>query len=177
MSNEDIAAEIRELQDRLMEQGLLDDQFTQLQQLQDDSNPQFVQEVIGLFFDDSTEKLEKLDEILAVDDADFKTVDGVVHQLKGCSASIGAPKVAHACIAFRKFCEEKDVKGCREKLKEVKEEYALVKKNLTKLLELEAKLLNSEEKSEGTGDDAGEDAGEDAGDDDGDEDGGDDPKK
>lgn len=43
-------------------QGILDDQFTQLQQLQDESNPEFVGEVIGLFFEDSVKLLSDLEQ-------------------------------------------------------------------------------------------------------------------
>jgi histidine-containing phosphotransfer protein len=42
----------------------LDEQFTQLQQLQDESNPQFVSEVVSLFFEDSGRLLEELTESL-----------------------------------------------------------------------------------------------------------------
>lgn len=44
----------------LGEKGFLDDQFAQLQQLQDESNPDFVFEVVTLFFDDSEKLLNDL---------------------------------------------------------------------------------------------------------------------
>ena len=40
--------------------GFLDDQFNQLQQLQDESNPDFVVEVVSLFFEDSDRLLNEL---------------------------------------------------------------------------------------------------------------------
>lgn len=42
------------------EKGFLDDQFNQLQQLQDESNPDFVVEVVSLFFEDSERLLNEL---------------------------------------------------------------------------------------------------------------------
>ncbi|RWW57860.1 hypothetical protein BHE74_00035356, partial [Ensete ventricosum] len=70
----------------VMEKGFLDGQYAQLRQLQDESNPEFVTEVIALFFQES-EKLQ--DELSRTEDeeaVDFKKVDAHVHQLKGSSA-------------------------------------------------------------------------------------------
>lgn len=44
----------------MYEKGFLNDQFTQLQQLQDESNPDFVVEVVSLFFEDSERLLNEL---------------------------------------------------------------------------------------------------------------------
>lgn len=40
--------------------GFLDDQFKQLEQLQDETNPDFVVEVVTLFFDDAERLLNEL---------------------------------------------------------------------------------------------------------------------
>lgn len=42
------------------EKGFLDDQFSQLQKLQDESTPDFVIEVITMFFDDSENLLKNM---------------------------------------------------------------------------------------------------------------------
>lgn len=133
--------QLTELTDNMFAEGLLDDQFTQLQQLQDESNPEFVGEVIGLFFEDSEKLLEDLTLEVESDTIDFKKVDAHVHQFKGSSSSIGAQRVKGVCIEFRNFCEEKDSEGCRQALEQVKEEYLLVKAKLERMLTLEEKIL------------------------------------
>jgi len=47
-------------------QGFLDEQFTQLQQLQDESNPYFVKEVASLFFEESSKLLDTLLNIMYI---------------------------------------------------------------------------------------------------------------
>ena len=48
------------------EQGVIDEQFTQLKQLEDDSNPDFVKEVLEMYVSDSKDRLRKMDDILYV---------------------------------------------------------------------------------------------------------------
>ncbi|XP_058723857.1 histidine-containing phosphotransfer protein 1-like [Vicia villosa] len=122
-------------------EGFLDGQFLQLQQLQDENNPEFVFEVVSLFFDDSERILKDLSFALEQQSVDFRKVDAHVHQFKGSSASIGAQGVKNACIAFRNFCEEQNIDACRRCLQQVKQEYFVVKNKLETLLRLEQQIV------------------------------------
>lgn len=125
----------------LFREGFLDGQFVQLQLLRDDSNPDFVVEVVTLFFEDSERILNELSRTLDEQNVDFKKIDANVHQLKGSSSSIGAQRVRNACIAFRNFCEEQNVEACLRCLQQVKQEYLLVKTKLESLLRLEQQIV------------------------------------
>eukprot|EP00897_Mesotaenium_endlicherianum_P006136 jgi/Mesen1/5550/ME000280S04671 len=110
--------QLTELTDNMFAEGLLDDQFTQLQQLQDESNPEFVGEVIGLFFEDSEKLLEDL-----------------------TAEVIGAQRVKAVCIDFRNYCEDEDRAACLQALEQVKQEFNLVKNKLELMLSLEQQIL------------------------------------
>ncbi|XP_051128010.1 histidine-containing phosphotransfer protein 1-like isoform X2 [Andrographis paniculata] len=116
-------------------------EFGQLQLLQDESNPDFVVEVVSLFFEDSERLLNDLTTALDQQNVDFKKIDAHVHQLKGSSSSIGAQRVRNACTDFRSFCEVQNVEGCLKCLQNVKQEYLLVKAKLEALLRLEQQIL------------------------------------
>lgn len=47
-----------------MLQGYLDEQFIQLEELQDDDNPNFVEEIVTLFFNDSARLLQNIEQAL-----------------------------------------------------------------------------------------------------------------
>ncbi|CAN1196625.1 Histidine-containing phosphotransfer protein 1 [Linum perenne] len=125
----------------LFQEGILDDQFTQLQSLQDESNPDFVVEVVSLFFEDSERLINELAQSLEQTSIDFKKIDAHVHQLKGSSSSIGAQRVQKACVALRDHCEERNSEACRKCLQQVKIEYMLVKNKLETLFKIERQVL------------------------------------
>ncbi|KAI4372248.1 hypothetical protein MLD38_010502 [Melastoma candidum] len=124
----------------LFSEGFLDEQFTQLQQLQDETNPNFVVEVVSLFFQDSERLLNELAKSLSQQEIDFKKIDAYVHQLKGSSSSVGAHRVQRSCISFRDFCNAKNIEGCLECLQKVKQEYSLIKDKLETFFDLEQRL-------------------------------------
>eukprot|EP00250_Pteridium_aquilinum_P008894 c18287_g1_i1 orf=251-745(-) len=125
----------------LLHQGIVDDQFLQLYQLQDESNPDFVAEVVALYFEDSERLLEELTKTLSQEPVDFKVVDAYVHQLKGSCSSLGVLRVKNACIAFRSFYESSDLQGCWQALQQLKQEYIILKSKLEELLEANAVSL------------------------------------
>ncbi|KAG6701513.1 histidine-containing phosphotransfer protein 1-like isoform X5 [Carya illinoinensis] len=125
----------------LFHEGFLDEQFNQLQQLQDESNPDFVVEVVSLFFEDSERLLNELAKALEQETIDFRKVDAHVHQFKGSSSSIGAHRVQNVCITFRNYCEEQNVEGCLKCLQQVKHEYSLVRNKLETLFQLEKQII------------------------------------
>nr|GMD66795.1 histidine-containing phosphotransfer protein 1-like [Ipomoea batatas] len=118
----------------LYREGFLDDQFLQLQKLQDQSNPDFVVEVVSLFFEDSEKLINNMANAFQQQVVDFKQVDAHVHQLKGSSSSIGAQRVKNACVSFRNHCEERSLDGCVRCLQVLKNEYFLVKNKLETLI-------------------------------------------
>lgn len=125
----------------LTREGFLDDQFKQLQKLQDESNPEFVVEVVSLFFEDSEKLLNDLASAFQQKIVDYKKVDAHVHQFKGSSSSIGAQRVKNVCVAFKTYCEARNLEGCSICLQSLEQEYYLVKSKLESLFKLEQQIL------------------------------------
>lgn len=133
--------QLMELTNALFQEGFLDDQFTQLQMLQDASNPDFVAEVVSMFAEDSDRILHELSKTLEMEPVDFKKVDAYVHQFKGSSSSIGAQRVKAVCVDFRAYAEAENREGCRQALQQIKHEFYLVKNKLEALLQLEQQIV------------------------------------
>ncbi|URE02272.1 phosphotransfer protein [Musa troglodytarum] len=87
------------------EKGFLDSQYTQLQQLQDESNPEFVTEVVTLFFQDSEKLQDDLTRTLDQEVVDFKKVAAHVHQLQGSSARFSTPPMRSLWFVLIRFCD------------------------------------------------------------------------
>jgi histidine-containing phosphotransfer protein len=118
-------------------EGILDDQFSQLLQLQDESNPDFVAEVVQLYFDDSVGKIEKVYQLLSSPSPDYDELDQIVHQFKGSSASLGATYIAQLCIKLREGCQQQNAAACQQLVLQIKEAFVQLKGRLDTYLQLE----------------------------------------
>ncbi|CAL0316182.1 unnamed protein product [Lupinus luteus] len=124
----------------MLREGFLDDQFIQLQKLQDDSSPDFVIEVMTMFFEDSENLLNNMKRALEQEPVDFRQVDAHVHQFKGSSASVGAGRIKNVCATFRDLCEAQKLEGCVTCLQQLQHEYSLLKSNLQPLFRLRQQI-------------------------------------
>ncbi len=59
----------------LEQEGIVDAQFEQLRALQDESNPDFVAEVVMLYFEDSASKIDRMGQMLNAPPPDFEELD------------------------------------------------------------------------------------------------------
>ncbi|KAK4730123.1 hypothetical protein R3W88_023111 [Solanum pinnatisectum] len=114
----------------LFYQDYLDEQFNELEELQDDDNPNFVEEVVNLFFTDSVRLIRNVDLALANEPYNFGRLDDLMHQFKGSSSSIGAKRVKRECSQFQQYCNERNIDGCKRAFQGVKQEYATLKTKL-----------------------------------------------
>ncbi len=80
-------------------------------------------QVVQLYLDDSVVKLDKLTTALAAETPPVADIDGVVHQFTGSSASLGAARVAAACVSFRTAAKASDVEGMKTWLAAMRAEF------------------------------------------------------
>ncbi|PNW88687.1 hypothetical protein CHLRE_01g040450v5 [Chlamydomonas reinhardtii] len=122
---------------QLQQEGILDEQFSQLMALQDETNPDFVAEVVQLYFEDSVQKIERMGAMLTAPAPDFKELDQLVHQFKGSSASLGAATIAQLCIKMREGCQTSNQAMCAALLGQLRDSYLLLKGKLDMFMALE----------------------------------------
>ncbi|KAI9191099.1 hypothetical protein LWI28_003596 [Acer negundo] len=66
---------------------LLNDNYKEIEQLEDDDNPGFLEEVFDSFWSNSTQLLASIEEDMYKTPPDYISMDKNLHQLKGSSAS------------------------------------------------------------------------------------------
>lgn len=120
-----------------VQEGLLDDQFMQLIQLQDESNPDFVAEVVELYFEDSATKIDTLYAKLQEQTVSYSQIDALVHQFKGSSASFGAHTMAGLCVQLRDAAHAHNQGACQALVLQLRDSFAVLKTRLEQFMGLE----------------------------------------
>ncbi|KAK7396341.1 hypothetical protein VNO78_17270 [Psophocarpus tetragonolobus] len=109
--------EHRDYQTTMLREGFLDDQFNQLQKLQDETIPYFAMEVVTIFFGES----EKLINSIAL-------------------ALVGAARIKDVCTDFRTICEAQNIEGCMNCLQKLQLECSLLQNKLQYLFRLQQEI-------------------------------------
>ncbi|XP_042488901.1 histidine-containing phosphotransfer protein 4-like [Macadamia integrifolia] len=136
MERNQLRRQLASVRQSLFDQGFLDEQFIQLEELEDGDNPNFVEEVVTLFFRDSARLIVNIEQALECSPLDFNKLDNYMHQFKGSSSSIGATKVKNESTEFREYCRTGNAEGCMMSFQQVKKEYAALRKKLEHYFQL-----------------------------------------
>ena len=136
-----LRVQLEALLENMFATGMVDEQFRQLQSLQEGGSASgFVAEVATLFIDDADRIIADIAALLDQPVVDFDKVDAHVHQLKGSSSSVGAQKVKLACMHFRQFYEAKSKEGCLMALALVRSEFCDVRNKFQTMMQLEQQI-------------------------------------
>ncbi|KAK8575872.1 hypothetical protein V6N12_063523 [Hibiscus sabdariffa] len=122
----------------LFHQGILDEQFLQLQQLEDETSPNFVSEVVNIYFHESEKLLRNLRSLLMDREfSDYNKMGIHLNQFMGSSSSIGAKRIRNVCVAFRAASEQNNRAGCLRALELLEHEYCFLKNKLHELFQIQ----------------------------------------
>ncbi|KAK8612106.1 hypothetical protein V6N13_092225 [Hibiscus sabdariffa] len=116
----------------LFDEEILDKQFYQLELLEKRGNPNFVEEVLTIYFRESTTLLQTIEQAMETEPIEPVKVDRMLYKLKGSSANIGANKVRNNITKTRQLVEGGNLEGAKAAFRELRNEHG----NLRAKLEL-----------------------------------------
>lgn len=127
--------QIEQLVFRLEEQGSLDGQFKRILQLPDESNPNFVSEVVELFMTNTEKHLKQMQELLQKDQPDLEAVSQLLILMKGSNETFGARALTNLCVQLQEACQKKSTAECRALLGSQENEFSTLRRELGMFLE------------------------------------------
>ncbi|GLT48514.1 hypothetical protein SLA2020_221350 [Shorea laevis] len=128
--------QIAAMRQSFFDEGILDEHFSQLEDLVDEDCPNFAEEVITLFYRDTTKLLDKIEKLLEQYPDEFPWIDKCLHQLKGTSASIGAIKIQAEASKIREFCKQGNLEEAMASFKQLRVEHDTLKAKLEPYFQL-----------------------------------------
>ncbi|KAF5447549.1 hypothetical protein F2P56_033097 [Juglans regia] len=140
MAETDVKQQIKDYVQTMHEQGILDHNFENVQNLQCQENPHFVLEIIDMFCRDAEICIAEMAKYVDEPVVDYAKVTGFIHQLKGSSSSVGGCRIVVACRELRKATENKMKEGCLEACNKIKREYFVVRDNLNAIAKMERSI-------------------------------------
>ncbi|GMY36164.1 pseudo histidine-containing phosphotransfer protein 5-like [Fagus crenata] len=136
MASNSLQQQIASMRQSFFDEGILGDEFIELENLETDTNPNFVTDVTKIYFFKSPGVIRAIEQAL---ETYPEKLDFLLQKFKESSRRIGAKKVL---IEANKIVQENN-EGSRTALQNMKQEYNTLKDKLEAYLELvrQAKLF------------------------------------
>ncbi|KHG25605.1 Histidine-containing phosphotransfer 4 -like protein [Gossypium arboreum] len=146
MESKHVHEQIAAMRQSFFNEEVLNENFSQLEQLEGKDNPNFVEEVFTMYLRDSIAFLETIEEAMKTIPIDSIKVDSILHQLKGSSASVGANKVLKEVNKTRQVLGKGNLERTKASILELRKEYDSFKAKLEPYFQLKQANSMAQEK-------------------------------
>ncbi|TYH14414.1 hypothetical protein ES288_A06G218600v1 [Gossypium darwinii] len=123
MESKHVHEQIAAMRQSFFNEEVLNENFSQLEQLEGKDNPNFVEEVFTMYLRDSIAFLETIEEAMKTIPIDSIKMDSILHQLKGSSDSVGANKVLKEVNKTRQVLGKGNLERTKASILELRKEY------------------------------------------------------
>nr|TKR91256.1 hypothetical protein D5086_0000225180 [Populus alba] len=132
MASTPLRQQLSTMRQSFFDEGLLDHgQVSYLETLENEDDPDFIENLFTLFLRDSSKYIASIEKALETTLDDFPFIlERMMYRLKGSSASIGATKINDETNKLRGFCHEGDLESAKASLQNLKAEHANFKQKL-----------------------------------------------
>ncbi|KAK4593558.1 hypothetical protein RGQ29_017607 [Quercus rubra] len=140
MAGSSLQQQIASMRQSFFDEGLLNEQFIELEKLEDASDPSFVKDFLNVFLPESLKNFIGIEESLLHLKADeplsITELEKFLRKLKGNCLGIGATKVIIEVEKMRQCLEAGDIEGTKTRFPTMKQEYNILKNKLDAYFEL-----------------------------------------
>ncbi|KAJ6297708.1 hypothetical protein OIU76_018926 [Salix suchowensis] len=127
MASTPLRQQLSIMRQSLFDEGILDhEQVSYLETLENEDDPDFIENVFTLFLRDSTRYIDSIEKAFLI----IPVMERMMYGLKGSSASIGASKINVETNTLRKNFHDGDMESGKASLQKLKAEHANFKEKL-----------------------------------------------
>ncbi|KAG5255451.1 histidine-containing phosphotransfer protein [Salix suchowensis] len=131
MASTSLRQQLSIMRQSLFDEGILDyEQVSYLETLENEDDPDFIENIFTLFLRDSSRYIDSIEKALETSPIDYPVMEIMMYRLKGSSASIGASKINGETNILRKLFHDGDMESGKASLQKLKAEHATFKEKL-----------------------------------------------
>ncbi|KAL9403148.1 hypothetical protein Peur_000120 [Populus x canadensis] len=132
MASTPLRQQLSIMRQSLFDEGLLDQgQVSYLETLENEDDPDFIENVFTMFLRDSSRYIASIEKALETTPVDRLVMERMMYRLKGSSASLGASKINDENNKLRKVFHEGDMESGKAALQKLKAEHVNFKQKLS----------------------------------------------
>ncbi|XP_062148763.1 histidine-containing phosphotransfer protein 4-like [Alnus glutinosa] len=111
MPGKSLKQQVAAFRQSLFCEEILNGQFTCLEELEGEDNPNFIETIVNMYLNESPKYIDTIEQTLEATPIDVANLERCLYKFKGSSSSIGANKVTIEITKMLNCCISGDIEG------------------------------------------------------------------